>query len=154
MINNGNTITEADLEVAFGDGYVSSLEENNHRVAGSTQITWDFINAYSSTDSELLSASFIPNDDFEVVAIGAYVATDGTPTVTVSLSGVLIEDISLTESLSASDSMARYNASGDKPLQVLLKGATYTISVSTDQSSGVSTIKPFIFYKCRNHNSY
>lgn len=151
MIIDGETITSADLDAAFGDGYISALQTSAERLPDVHLMQWGFVDVLSGTDEELRQVVFVPNDNFEVIEFGcsSYSSTsDGT--ITATLTGPTLGDVQLTGTHSAAYlDLPRYHNTSGLPDQVLLKGATYIWTVATDQSSGTTNITPQILVRTR-----
>lgn len=153
-IANGQSVSASDLNSAFADGYYTSLETERQRIPGATLHSVSFFEVLSGTNANLRTMTFTPNDDWELIEVGCYsYSSTSAGTVTATLTGTGLLDggsIALTGTHSAASlDLTRYYTDTSKPFQVLLKGADYTWTVSTDQASGNTLIQPFVLYRSR-----
>lgn len=148
-ISDGSTILAADLDTHF-DEHVSTLATQNKADVGLHQMNFDWELVTSATATEHLGHEFtVTDDDFELLNIGGVVTgSAGTYTVTLG-SGPLIEAVSVTVTLAASPAqLSRYN-DGTKPRQVLLRGATYTMTLAQSglPAAGTNRVRAFLLLR-------
>lgn len=141
MIFEGQVITAADLN-ALGSTSLTTLRADNATKPSAFCFNVDFNNLVASTALNKRTKTFVIPDDMwlrEVSVLGGEHA--GIITVSVD-SGAMIEPISITGTLTTPgiSKLARYYAQ-DKPAQILLKGTTVAIIVSTAMATTGSTLR-------------
>lgn len=147
-ISNTQTITKADLDGSFSMTTLQSRKSAALIAAGCHQVSFDWDGIASSTSSTLLAQTYtVGDDDQEVLAFGGYV--DGTSaTYSITLTGPLVESMTVNLTSSTGD-LSRYDSDGTKPLQVLLRGATYTLTASCSTASGTNRLRGFLVLRTR-----
>jgi hypothetical protein len=144
-IANGSTIDGSELYLAIAAPYANNLATDNARIAGAWQLGFDFVALASGTAAALRAQSFtVPDDDIELLDVGAYVEPGGpTAVYVVTLEGgPLVAPIAVAGAMdSAGGELARLSASSP-PRHVLLRGATYRVTV-TSSSASVGTVRVF-----------
>lgn len=147
-ISNGNIITAVDLDTKFQQS-TASLRTDNQSDGYCSQMNFEFKNVSSSTAATYLTQTFVAPDDLELMEVGCYCPDSDGYTVTTTLSGTLIKPVS-TSAVVASDETERYNDFSNlfNPFQILLKGATYSIVVTTS-GAAVQTLRPFLLLRHR-----
>lgn len=122
--------------------------------AGVYQLPFDWDGVTSATASALLSQSFtIPDDDQELLVMGGAVSGDAGD-YSLTLTGPLVAPISISATTTTDpEQIGHYlpeaGTVGDKnPLQVLLRGATYTLTVSAP-ATGTNRVRAFLLLRNR-----
>lgn len=155
-ISNGSTILKTDLDGAFSSRIAAlrAAKAAGVAAAGVYQLAFDWpllVDAGTPVTDDRLSQSFtIPDDDQELLAIGAQVE-GAAGTYGLRLTGPLVSPIVLEEVTTSSfANLERYLGNNDgHPLQMLLRGATYTLHVSTDVASGDVTVRAWLLLRLR-----
>lgn len=155
-IANGSTILKADLDGAFSSRIADLRAAKRAGIvaAGVYQLAFDWpflVDSGTPASGAKLSQSFtVPDDDQELLALGAQVVGQ-TGTYGLTLTGPLVSPITLSETTTTDpDDFARYVANeGGEPLQVLLRGATYTLTVSTDVVTNDAHLYAWLLLRCR-----
>lgn len=156
MISNGSTILKSDLDGSFSTRIAAlrAAKAAGVAAAGVYQLAFDWpllVDAGVAVTDDRLAQSFtIPDDDQELLAIGAQVE-GAAGTYGLRLTGPLVSPIVLEEVTTTSHAdIERYLGNDDgHPLQVLLRGATYTLTVSTDVAAGDATVRAWLLLRLR-----
>lgn len=133
-ISDGNTILAADLN----GGYPSFNVNAAHRMANQFRVGFIALDIDSVSNLEERQFSFVSPDDYILAEVDGYWYESPGPTysdTSLSISGPLVAPINLSVDTSTG-MLERYYSDDSRPLQVFLKGATYTITIETAFAGG------------------
>lgn len=135
---NSSPILSSDINTEL-DGYVTRIQTEVDSVIPLTQLNFTFSKVYTGTTEALRRVTFSVPDDMFLKEICCWVETDGSPSVSVSLTATsLIESITVSGSISSPNGNTTRYYLGSNPEQILLKNGSYTLTATSDQVSGES----------------
>lgn len=136
-----DSVIEASDLLSMNAAALATLAANNLYKPTQVLYTVHFPNVLSATDGYIATSSVVLTDDFILSEVAVEVGNASGSTFTVDIdSGALIEPISMTATSDSSYyKFPRYYGLGvlatGKPVQVLLKGTTLDIAVTSNKAS-------------------
>lgn len=140
-IADGSTILSSDVNAAF----TATMAAAQARAADKLAVHYvalDWRNLIAGTGLAQRTCTLVLPDDCWLEEVAATTVDQvGTVTVTITGASMLASPITLSKiTIAGTDKLARYFADATKPQELLLRGSTITVVVSTTDAAGTQRL--------------